>query len=306
MTSLYQLSPIDHLLSTVANSLDAHTSALFLTHPGNRLRLVSFHSLSNKVKKAAIIKKGQGPVGWVMREQRPVNICRFTKGARNIGIYGDDVDIKSLIAVPLPSELGVLMADSKTRLKFTDKHLNILISFGQCAVHLLQAARLKAENSLLRRLLLWDPQGPNEFENAVRELMATLSMENCILLRRVHDKGFFRIATIFGQVSKEYTSTVMGKRFSLDSGVGGWIFRHSKDILLRRFGSDPDRSFLIERGEEIEPKSTVLGLYFPSDKTQVFEVEHVVIFAGSGDPGYWPKELPEAVKKRIERVAPWR
>ncbi len=306
MTSPYQLSPIDHLLSTVANSLDAHTSALFLAHPGNRLRLVSFHSLSNKVKKAVIIQKGHGPVGWVMREQRPVNICRFTKGARNIGIYGDDVDIKSLIAVPLPSELGVLMADSKTRLKFTDKHLNILLSFGQCAVHLLQAARLKAENSLLRRLLLWDPQGQHEFNNAVQELMTILSMDSCLLLRRVHDKGFFRVATIFGQISKRYSYTVKGKRFSVDRGVGGWIFRHSKDILLRRFGSDPDRSFLIERGEEIEPKSTILGLYFPSDKTQVFRIEHVMILAGSGDPWYWPKELPEAVKKRIERVAPWR
>lgn len=306
MTKPFQTSPIDHLIRTVADSLDAHTSALLIREAGNRLRLMSCQSLSDAIIMQAVVEADQGPIGWVMREQRPLNIARFKRDSRTVGIYARDVNIKSFMAVPLPKGAGVLMADSKTRLKFTDKHLNILSSFGKCAYYLLGTINQQAVNEMLIRLLGWEACSSKRFKDALKELMDILGFKVCLVLRRVHGKNFFKVESIVGDVPKGFADQVIGKRFPLDKGVCGWIFKHSKDILLRRFRSHPERSFLIEPNEEIDVKDTVWGLFYPAVTKGVFRLDHVLVFGGQADPELWPSELPEILKARIERIAPWR
>ncbi len=305
MTRPYHNFPIDQLIRTVADSLEAHTSALFLKEGQRRLRLVSHHSLSRDVKAHSTIETGQGPVGWVMREQRPINISRFKKDSRTIGIYEKDVKVKSLVAVPLPEEAGVLMADSKTRLKFTDKHLSILASFGECAAFLLKNVHAQVKSSLLLSLLEWACRA-EDFEEALLDLMDILQFNACLILRRIRETSFFKVESILGKVPEGYKKSVQGRRFPLESGVCAWMFRHSKGILLRSFGSDPKRSFVLERDEDIGPRETVLGLFFPAAREDVFTLDHALVFTGVGNTEVWPGELPNIIKRRLKRMVPWR
>ncbi|NPA94816.1 MAG: GAF domain-containing protein [Thermodesulfobacteria bacterium] len=309
MTRPSLLSPLDHLLRAVADSLDAHTSALFIRVPKGRLRLEAWHSLSDCIDEAAEIEIGHGPVGWVMREQRPLNIARFKQDSRIIGLYRDDVGIKSFLAVPLPEDAGVIMVDSKTRLKFTDKHLNIMMSFAQCVMQLLNVSRLEAENRLLLKLLRWDASFDSDFIQGLKGSMKVLSFNICLVLRRVQEKNFFTVESVVtaGNEKCPDCDKVAGKRFPLaEGGVCGWIFRHCEGLFLKDFGADPERRVLLAKDEELGPKNTVLGLFFPASPKDVFRIDHALVFAGDVHTDAWPQGLPEILKQRLERMVPWR
>ncbi len=301
------LSPLDYLLRTVADSLDAHTSALFVRGSGGMLKLEAWHSLSDHIDPNAEVKLGDGPVGWVMREQRPLNIARFKQDSRIIGIYKDDVGVRSFMAVPLPDERGVLMVDSKTRLKFTDKHLNILLSFAQCGVQLLKSSLLEAINGLLLQLLKWESCIRADFKGGIRNLMTVLSLNTCLVLRRVHGKNFFKVENVITNLDQcRDCEKVTGERFPLNSGVCGWIFRHGEDLFLKGFATDAHRRVLLDKDEELGPKETVLGLFFPATPDDVFKIDHALVFAGNADTSAWPEGLPQILKQRLERMVPWR
>ncbi len=306
MTEPFQHSPINNFLDAVANSLNAYTSALFVKESKGLLRLLACWSLSDAIDHNVLLEYGKGPVGWVMREKRPLNIARFKQDSRSIGLYKKDVGIKSFMAIPLPEDTGVLMADSKTKLKFTDKHINILSSFGTCAFHLLKTMEYRAMNEMLLKLLRWDTFRGHEFQHILIELMEILQMKTCLILRRIHGKGFFKLESVIGELPKDFARQVTGKKYPLEAGVCGWIFRYSKDIVLKAFGTYPERSFLLEPNEKISPKDTVLGLFFPSSPGDIFRLDHALVFAGKGDPEFWPKELPVLLKMRLDKVVPWR
>ena len=309
MTRPSRPSLLDCLLRTVADSLDAYTSGLFVRIGSEKLRLVAWHSLSDNIDEGAELAIGEGPVGWVMREQRSLNIARFKQDSRVIGIYLADVGLKSFMAVPLPEEAGVLMADSKTRLKFTDKHLKILSSFAMCSVGLLKASRLASENRLLFDLLEWDGCSRSDFEDSVKKLMKGLSLSVCLVLRRVEGKNFFKVESVVScDEGYDFADcvNVVGKRWPLDSGVCGWIFRHGEDILLKDFGTDPGRRVLLKRDERLGPKETILGLFFPATSDDFFRIDHALVFAGDADTTLWPEGLLQILKRRLERMVPWR
>jgi hypothetical protein len=133
MTDLLTPDPeIQGIIDLVSNTTDAYTTALFLHDPSkDGLILYSWQSLSRNINEDVVIRPGEGLVGWVFKNNEPVNIDQFDRDTRQLLFYKVDESIKSFMAVPLKGAGGVLVVDSKQRYVFTDKSHKILYQFGQ-------------------------------------------------------------------------------------------------------------------------------------------------------------------------------
>jgi hypothetical protein len=97
--------------------------------------LVAVHSYSKLVSDCRI-PVGNGLLGWVADQGRPIHLSPFEVGSSAIGIYLDSEPIRSLVAVPifltppgsatrLPT-CGVLMCDSLNAQAFPNSHVKLL------------------------------------------------------------------------------------------------------------------------------------------------------------------------------------
>ena len=123
-----------------ANIMDAHTCFILLpldrssatgqsksvggAKRPNVLRLGGFHSLSTAVRTDARIEIGQGLVGFVSKSKQAVHISPFERDSRILGLYSEDVALKSFLGIPLIGQAfgpdaGVLACDSKKAYAFS-------------------------------------------------------------------------------------------------------------------------------------------------------------------------------------------
>lgn len=134
-------SELKDFLSLVANTFDAYTAALFLAS-GEVFRLAESVSLGDSlIDDYSFTHPGGGLVGWVVKNNRPINLSHFEKkGAQLFPYYGKEEPIRSFMAAPIAGKRGVLVADSKNRLSYSDKDLKLLVDFGRVIAHTLAAA----------------------------------------------------------------------------------------------------------------------------------------------------------------------
>ncbi len=106
------------LIELVSNVNDAFTAALFLFNPQrDRLLLSAYHTLSLQVNPKTTIQPGDSLIGWVAKNEQPVNVAQFDRDNRNLKLYLRDEGIKSFMAVPV-GDAGVLCVDSKRNYVF--------------------------------------------------------------------------------------------------------------------------------------------------------------------------------------------
>jgi signal transduction protein with GAF and PtsI domain len=129
---------LKELIQLIGNVTEAFTTALFLFDPvQNKLNLRCVQSLSQHINHQTSLSIGDSLIGWVAKNQRPVNIAQFDRDTRNLKFYLRDEKIKSFLAVPL-GEVGVLCIDSKRNYVFTDKDQKILQNFALLALQILR------------------------------------------------------------------------------------------------------------------------------------------------------------------------
>ena len=123
---------LQSLVDLVSNTTDAYTTVLFLApEPGQALAIAAYQSLSQNIDTQVLIGPGEGLIGWVYKNNKPVNVDKFDRDTRRLLFYKEDESIKSFMAVPLPGIPGVLAVDSKQRYVFTEKNQKILNQFGE-------------------------------------------------------------------------------------------------------------------------------------------------------------------------------
>lgn len=127
-------SDFDNLVKLVVNVLDAFTVAFFVkAEDGGEYRLFSWFSLGNTVNPDASFLPGQGIIGWVAKEQKPITVKEFSHDTATLKLYNTQENLKSFMAVPVmrgERMIGVLTVDSKRQYVFTDKHQKILQDFA--------------------------------------------------------------------------------------------------------------------------------------------------------------------------------
>ena len=123
----------DNLVKLVVNVLDAFTVAFFLKADNDEYRLFTWFSLGDTVNPAASFLPGQGIIGWVAKERKPITVKEFSHDTATLKLYNTQENLKSFMAVPVmrgERMIGVLTVDSKRQYVFTEKHQKILQDFA--------------------------------------------------------------------------------------------------------------------------------------------------------------------------------
>jgi signal transduction protein with GAF and PtsI domain len=230
---------LNEIIQLISNVTEAFTTALFLFHSSpNKLKLSCYHSLSLNINPETSLQIGDSLIGWVAKNQRPVNIAQFDRDTRNLKFYLRDEKIKSFLAVPV-GELGVLCIDSKRNYVFTDKDQKILLGFASLIFRILQAQGLARQESQERSILDFfnqisalsnGKQDLNQYYKRSLNYCRLFSNTEVGFLVLVPKKGdSYKIVASDGSLTAPLKKTVL----SSDMGLTGWVIRENKPLIRR-------------------------------------------------------------------------
>ncbi|MCK9293831.1 MAG: GAF domain-containing protein [Desulfobulbaceae bacterium] len=266
---------IYEFIELISNTMEAYTTSLFLDEEsdGEGLILYHYHSLSRNIKKDCKVQNGEGIIGWVFREQKSVLASYFDKrDATTLKFYEKDEDIKSLVAIPLPENYGVLCVDSKKSYVFTEEKEKILRQMSQVLVSMINAEKEIMEKNILEILLALSLQtneiivhtkDRNEFAKQFLELlMEKLNLElvvfayeekNVIFTYKLNNKNIYK------ELSYDYLDQY---------GLMGWVLKNKKELFLEKLNKS-EKSFVVNRDEPFENLTNFLCLPLISQKNKM-------------------------------------
>jgi len=252
---------LKELVQLISNVTESFTTALFLFNPAkNILNLRAYHSLSLHIDPDTQLQVGDSLIGWVAKNQSPVNIAKFDRDTRNLKLYLRDEKIKSFLAVPV-GEAGVLCIDSKRNYVFTEKDQKILQDFALLVLHVLRAQVMDEQENRQRTIL--------EFYNRINALSKEqqdinqyyLNALNCCRLFSKTDAAFLALVPKKRDRYKVVASdgTLKGplkKTFlPIDMGLTGWVIREEKPLVRR----------------SMKPRNHKSYVFFPDDPCMHFQ-----------------------------------
>jgi transcriptional regulator with GAF, ATPase, and Fis domain len=247
----------EHVLRIVSSVFDAYSAVLFQPDDHERCyRLGASFSLGDKVVKEAIVKPGEGLVGWIATNNQPLLVESMDQHRRRLGYYNgeDESDIKCFMGCPLPNG-GALCADSKRPYSFAEKELKILQLFARLLTR--QVVR-PAEGEFMGG-------GHNYFEELCKVLDLPKQYKNWsqllpLFLDYITNATGFRYGAFASLDRNGQTYAVEAetepvfleggepRTFDIYSGLAGWVLREGRLVKVSQnegqttqlFGSDDE------------------------------------------------------------------
>jgi diguanylate cyclase (GGDEF)-like protein len=137
---------VENLLCLIYKALAAHTAVFFGYDRGSdSLRIMNSFNPDETMTLDVNIKSGEGPVGWVAKHRKPLNLSFKGRVVKNLGYYPSRSVIRSFLAVPIlhHSQLeGVLAADSTEPEYFDKEDEKVLADYARHIVQLTENARM--------------------------------------------------------------------------------------------------------------------------------------------------------------------
>ena len=243
---------IQGIIDLISNTTDAYTTALFLNDPRQGgLFLYAWQSLSRNIKEDVVIRPGDGLVGYVFKNNEPVNIDQFDRDTRQLLFYKVDESIKSFMAVPLGDAAGVLVVDSKQRYVFTDKSHKILYQFGRILEMGLKRVRASSgpgnAASMAEFLVGLEPllarriDSPADLEKILHQMREFAGARLCCLAEALPGRpDQYLLLGYEGDTPPRLKEKVLPR----SSGLAGWVFQRQQSLVLDRERTDSEKSFI--------------------------------------------------------------
>jgi diguanylate cyclase (GGDEF)-like protein len=137
---------VENLLRLIHKTLVVHTAVIFRYDRGSEtLQIKNWFSLDETMTLEVKIRPGEGPVGWVAKHRKPLNLSSKGKVVKNLGYYPSRNVIRSFLAVPIlhHSQLeGVLAADSMEPEYFDKEDERLLSDYARHIVQLTENVRM--------------------------------------------------------------------------------------------------------------------------------------------------------------------
>jgi hypothetical protein len=267
------LSRIDEFIELVSNIMEAYSTTLFLADTeGEGVILSSFLSLGSNIKKDCKVLSGEGIIGWVFREQKPVLAGYFDKhDATTLKFYEKDEEIKSLIAIPLPQNYGVLCVDSKKSYVFTEEKEKILRQMAQVLVSIIHAENEITGKKTVEKLLglsinanelLVNTKDKKEFVKEFLELFAESIHAVIGVLVEEGNVAYYRY-----KANKETFYQELSYEFFDNYGLAGWVLKNKRELFLEKITKN-DKSFILYKEEPFENFTNFLCFPVTCGKTK--------------------------------------
>jgi transcriptional regulator with GAF, ATPase, and Fis domain len=269
---------LDEIIKLLCNVMEAFTAAFFLVDDKKRsLYLASFYSLSKNIVADVSLGFEEGLVGWIAKNQRPVNAKGFDRDTTTLGYYSVDEEIKSFMGVPMGNK-GVLCVDSKKTYVFTEKDQKILSGFGDVIFDAMVMSEVlskeRADYEFLRLLLSieerWRAKG--ELQSSLLDVLSlcseTLEVPNAAIIELTERKREF---AVFQAVGLDKLNLTHG-RFPREKGLVDWVFNNNKPLVFDSFHFNPGKTIVLTEHERLEkvkslcllplsPQGTVIGVF---------------------------------------------
>lgn len=253
-------------IELVSNVFDAYTAALFLfDRDRNRLEVAAWHTLSKNFSPETTLSPGDGIVGWVAKNGRPVNVTHFDQDTGNLVFYSQNEEIKSFMAVPVGDE-GVLCIDSKSKYVFVEKDQKILAGMAEVLLDLARAVRTRRREKAyakMLKLLYQVDKSAREMASPGRFLAQVLGAikdfaraDVCFFTSVRQDRRRYRVDAVDGRVA----GRLEGLSFGLESGLVGWVYRKNQPLVIKSIVADGSKSYLFEPGDPVRGFKSFIGL----------------------------------------------
>jgi hypothetical protein len=266
---------IRDFLDLVCNVMEAYTAALFAVENEEEkiIKIFSYRSFSKNIDGECCLSPGEGFVSWVQREQKSVLVNHFERSTTTLKFYKQDEEIKSLLAVPLPEQEGVLYVDSKKSYRFTEEREKICRQMAVTALALIRAEREGAIKRVLDNMLSFSGEMDMLLlREQTREGLLREALE--ILGRRLDlDFAFFVVPEEIVHYCQQgirkgsyIHRTSPPVSFSRD-GLLGWSIKNGKKIVREKI-VPTTKSFVLHKEESLGPFANFVGvpLFLPGAK----------------------------------------
>jgi hypothetical protein len=275
ITRMEENVTIGDFLDLVSNVMEAYTAALFAVENEEEkiIKIFSYRSFSKNIDGECRLAPGEGFVSWVQREQKSVLVNHFDRSTTTLKFYNQDEEIKSLLAVPLPEQEGVLYVDSKKSYRFTEEREKICRQMAVTALALIRAEKEGAVKTVLDKLLSFSGEMDLLLQrDQTREALLREALE--IFSQRLGlDFAFFVVPDEIvhycqpGIRKGSYIHrTSPPGSFSKD-GLLGWSIKNGKKIIREKIVPSA-KSFVLNKEESLGPFANFVGvpLYLLGEK----------------------------------------
>ncbi|WP_243311087.1 GAF domain-containing protein [Fundidesulfovibrio agrisoli] len=251
-----RLDVFSRVLQLVCNVFDSYSAVLFLPDQGGEgCRLAASFSLGDGVRQGMTLAPGQGLVGWIVRERKPLLVGNFDQKRGVLGYYSGkgEAEIRAFLGVPLEGVTGALCLDSKKVHSFGDKDQKILGEFARLVSALYLERDSLAEGHAEARICqclrqLTDlPRMHPKWHAYLGELLDQVSratgFSHCFLAVRDDPSCCFSVEGVSKVLFSPSQPAPAG--FPLGGGMIGWVFKNDAPVYsqeadttaLRLFGA---------------------------------------------------------------------
>lgn len=239
--SMLDKSYLTPILNIVCSVFDAYSAVVFLPKDDEHLfELSDCFSLGENINKDCVLEPGQGLVGWIIRNNKPLLVNDFDRQGDGLGYYHRDAEakIKSFMGCPLNKGQGVLCLDSKRSFSFSTKDQKILHQFTQF-IEILRSNLYQYElnqekyqyyvclqtiQALKNKSTRWSQY----LDGFLQILSEFTQFRHCFFASRDKDgQGFYLEGWNKPIFSKQDQHT---QRFDTREGLIGWVFRNHSRI----------------------------------------------------------------------------
>jgi two-component system cell cycle response regulator len=226
------------ILDLLKRTIHPHSCVLYLITPeGDSMKIKEiFAPESDNINYGSSIRPGEGIIGWVAKDKKPVMLLEHNRSISGIDYYTRDEGIMSFLSVPVlhgDELLGVLCIDSLEKQAFSEEHKKLLGIVAQQIIDTIESAdtRQKAHSQANKYAAL---------VVASNKLSSTIHLEEILQItldfsKVVIDFEYGAIA-IYDEISRacsikpkgfvgEGTEGFIGKSFYLEEGMVGWVMR---------------------------------------------------------------------------------
>jgi len=230
------------ILELIVRTLHPYTCTLYmLSREDGLLRVKDIISDSDHVTGEAEISPGEGMLGWVAKEKRPLSVSEFNKDISGLPYYTRGEGIRSFLAIPVMRDdevEGVLSVDSREIQAFTEEHSKLLTI---ASIQVLDTIDYMKMSQQMR----FESQEFAAFNNVSNKLSSTLDLEEVLTLvvessREIifsdlsilvlydNEKNTYSIKAMRGEGSKE----LIGKEFTRESLIGRAVEDYRKVMIF--------------------------------------------------------------------------
>ncbi len=250
----------NRFLGLICSVFNAYSGVLFLKDEKNKNRynLAGYFSLGDDKFSEYVDVSSKGVVSWIIKNKKPLLIANFERRSESILDYyynGKKGDIKSFMGCPLKNGLGVLCVDSKNKFSFTEKDQKILHQFTQIifSVHneFFDYYKIKVGYNFYKTIQLIENLKRNyqkwsDFLKKFLEVISqTTGFKYCFLATRDEKGEGFYIED--WNIPLLVDESLYNKKFSMDSGMIGWVFKKGKILVNDRPGINREKLVLFDK-----------------------------------------------------------